>query len=183
MELTVDSYSIAPIQEKDAWRLCDFVVINEDYLKAFFPETLRENLTPTLAELFVHRKQRQFHQKDEYLFVIKENVNRTIVGLIYVKELLKKPGQGELAYCIGYRYANKGLMTKFVRAIMAWCFSETMLTNLQIIVHESNGASIRVAKKLGFNFVGILTNEHRMPDGQLADMQLYELEKNTFPLN
>ena len=180
METTVDNFSIAPIHQKDAWRLCDFVVINEKYLKDYFPQTIRENLNPTLSELFVSKKQKQFDQKEEFLFTIKENTNRTIVGLIYIKELFKRQGQGELAYCIGYQYSGKGLMTKFVKEIITWSFDKASLSKLQIIVHESNLASNQIAKKLGFKFIEVLPNEHKMPDGQFVDMRLYELSKTNY---
>ncbi len=180
MEITIDNYSIAPIHQKDAWRLCDFVVVNQKHLKDYFPETLRENLTPTLSELFVRKKQMQFDQKEEFLFTVKENTNRSIIGLICVKELFKNIGQGELAYCIGCQYAGKGLMTKFIKEIIAWSFDKAMLSRLQIIVHESNLASIRIAEKLNFKFIGALPNEHKMSDGRLVAMKLYEKGKTDY---
>jgi len=177
MKFVVDNYSIAPIQAKDAWRLCNFVVANESYLKDFFPSTLKENLTPNLAELFVVKKEKQFHKKEEYLFTVKENTHRSIIGLMYVKELHKRQNQGELAYCIGYQYAGKGLMTKLVRRIIDWSFGEVGLDTLQIIVHESNTASIRIAEKCNFKYVTLLQKEHRLASGEVFDMRLYELRK------
>lgn len=176
MEITLENYSIAPIHQKNAWRICDFVVSNENYLKTYFPETLKENLTPTLAELFVAKKQKQFAQKQEYLFVIKENTNRSIVGLIYVKDLQKVENEAELAYCIGYQYFGKGLMSKFVKAIINWSFDEAKLLKIRILVHETNLASIRVAEKNNFAYVKKLPDEHQLSDGSFIDMQLYELK-------
>ena len=49
--------------------------------------------------------------REEFLFTIKENSNRTIIGFVYVKELDKEKKIGELAYCMGYQYEGKGLMT------------------------------------------------------------------------
>jgi len=99
MEIVFDNYSIAPIHAKDAWRLCDLMVSNSDRFKDYFPGTLKENLNPTLSELFVSKKVKEFNNKEEYLFTVKENTDRTIIGLVYLKELQKKEGQGELAYC------------------------------------------------------------------------------------
>ena len=177
MEITFDNYSIAPVQVKDAWRVCNFVVANEGYLKDDFPETLRENSTPTLAELFVAKKEKQFLKNEEFLFTIKENTNRSIVGLIYVKELQKKEGQGELAYCLSYQYAGKGIMTRAVQNIVNWSLNTIGLQTLQIIVHESNAASIRIANKLNFEFITVLQKEHRRSNGKVVDMLLYELNK------
>lgn len=180
MELHFDNYCIAPIQAKDAWRICNFVVANEPYLKDDFPETLKANLTPTLAELFVAKKEKQFQKKEEYLFTIKENTNRTIIGLVYVKELHRKLGQGELAYCIGYPYTGKGVMTKTVQKILEWSFNSAGLSKLQIIVHQGNSASIRIAQKCGFDYITLLQKEHRRSNGEVVDMQLYELDKTDY---
>lgn len=177
MEITFDNYSIAPIQVKDAWRVCNFVVANEAYLKDDFPETLKQNATPTLAELFVSKKEKQFLKKEEFLFTIKENTDRTIIGLVYVKELHRRKGQGELAYCISYQQKGKGIMTKGLRKIMDWSFTTAGLDRLQIVVHESNMASIRIADKLHFEFITVLQKEHRRSNGEVVDMLLYEKNK------
>ena len=145
-----------------------------------FQKTLKENLTPNLADLFVAKKEKQFLKKEEFLFTIKENTNRSIIGLVYIKELHRQPGQGELAYCMSYQYSRKGIMTKAVQEMIEWSFKQAGLNRLQIIVHESNRASIRIAEKCGFSFITILQKEHRRSDGEVVDMLLYELSKTDF---
>ncbi|WP_350284212.1 GNAT family protein [uncultured Croceitalea sp.] len=174
MELKFDNYSIAPIHHKDAWRLCDFVVSNAERLKDFFPKTLKANLTPTLAELFVNQKVKEFQNNDEYLFTVKENTNRTIIGLVFLKELDKAPQQGEFAYCISYRYQGKGLSTTCIAKLTDWAFQKVRLNTLQIIVHKKNLASIRVAEKNGFVFKKTLEKEHQLYKGDWVNMELYE---------
>lgn len=179
MNISLDNYELAPIHEKDAWRLCNFVVTNENRLKDYFPKTVQQNLTPTLSELFVAKKVKQFYAKEEYLFVIKENKNRTIIGLVYLKELNKVKGQGELAYCICYQYENKGIITSFLEQIISWSFTNEALNTLQVLVHRSNLASEKVALKNNFSFVKEIPEVHQLPNGNLVPMNLYEL-KNTY---
>ncbi len=183
MEITFDNYSIAPIKEKDAWRICDFVVANEKRLKDFFPLTVKANLTPTLAELFTKEKEKQFEGKDEYLFTVKENTNRTIIGLVFIKELHRKAGQGELVYCLSYQYEGRGLMSQIASYIIQWAFDIAELETLQAIIHESNLGSRKVVKKNQFEYITTLQKEHQMSDGSIADMLLYELQKSNFNLN
>lgn len=175
MQIDFENYSVAPIQSKDAWRLCDFMVSNAERFKPYFPLTLKENLTPTLAGLFVGKKVKQFLNQEEYLFTIKENTNRTIIGLIYVKELQKVLHQGELAYCIGYEYEGKGLTSKIISKIIDWAFDEINLRTLQIISHKTNIASVRIAEKNGFLFQKTLSKSHQKFNGEFVDMELYEL--------
>ncbi|SHG78006.1 GNAT family N-acetyltransferase [Flagellimonas flava] len=169
-----ENYSISPIQEKDAWRLCDFVVSNSERLKTYFPKTLEQNLTPTLSELFVGAKTKAFRQGHEFLFTIKENSGRTIIGFVYIKDLAKDLNQGELAYCMSYRYEGKGIMGRAIKELVSWSFAHGLKT-LQIVVHDSNLASIRVAEKNGFTWVRQLPNDHTTGSGEVLDMELYEL--------
>lgn len=178
MKIDFENYSIAPIHEKDAWRLCDLMVSNSDRFKDYFPGTLKENLTPTLSELFVTKKAKEFSNKEEFLFTIKENTNRTIIGLIYVKELQKKEGQGELAYCIGYQHAGKGISTKAVGKIIEWSFNEVGLDTLEIIVNATNIASRKVAEKNSFIWKKTNPKAFQLSNGDFVDMELYELYKN-----
>ena len=117
---------------------------------------------------------KEFQNKKEFLFTIKENTNRTIIGLVYVKELKKAVGQGELAYCIHYEYAGKGLMTKIIDKVVSWSFEKANLDTLQIIVPESNLASKKVAEKNKFIWQRILPKAHQISNGEFVDMELYE---------
>ncbi|MFD0795997.1 GNAT family N-acetyltransferase [Maribacter chungangensis] len=174
MNLKVKGFEIAPIQEKDAWRLCDFMVANSERFKNDFPGTLKQNLNPTLSALFVQEKARQFTAGQEFLFTVKEQEHRTIIGLIYVKELQKKEGQGELAYCIGYEHEGKGLMTRFLNQIIPWAFTKLGLGTLQIIAHKDNKGSTRIAEKLGFSWQETLPEAHKRYNGDVVDMERYE---------
>ena len=178
MQLDFENYSIRPIDEKDAWRLCDLMVSNSERFADFFPSTLKENLNPTLSKLFVAKKVKEFEHKEEFLFTIKENTNRTIIGLVYVKELKKAVGQGELAYCIHYEYSRKGLMTKIIDQVVSWSFKEAGLETLQIIVHETNDASKKVAEKNSFIWQRTLPKAHQISNVESVDMELYERYRN-----
>ena len=86
MILDFEKYFIAPIQEKDAWKLCDFIISNTERLQRYFPKTLEQNLTPDLSSIFVSKKAKQYLAQEEFLFKLKEKENRTIIGLVYIKE-------------------------------------------------------------------------------------------------
>ncbi|WP_136467852.1 GNAT family N-acetyltransferase [Flagellimonas onchidii] len=176
MQVEFENYSISPIREKDAWSICDFVVSNEERLKDYFPKTVQENLNPTLSQYFVVKKVKAFLAEEEYLFTIKENRNRAIIGLVYVKELDKLQNQAELAYCIGYQYEDKGIMTASIKNLILWCFNDKGLKTLQIIVHNSNLASKKIAERNGFQWKQTLLKEHTTGNGKTLDMELYELQ-------
>ncbi len=173
--IDLETITIAPIQETDAWKVCNFVVANEDRLKRFFPKTLEQNLTPTLAKHFVETKAKQYASKEEFLFTLKEKTSRTLVGLIYIKTLDWTTKQGEFAYCIGYPFERKGITSKAVKGLSEYAFETMGLKTLQIISHRSNTASVKVAEKCGFKWVKTLPEAYTPPFEDALDMELYEL--------
>lgn len=179
MIATFTKFTIEPIHEKYAWRICDLMVVNSDRLKRYFPKTLEQNLNPDLSKVFVEDKVRQFNRKEEFLFVLKEKENRKVIGLVYIKELNWKAGQAELAYCIGYQYEGKGWMTQAVKALSTFAFDDLGLKTLQIIAHKSNLGSIKVAKKCGYLWSKTLRKEHTPLGEEPLDMELYELKTPT----
>ncbi len=175
MQLSFDNFYIEPIQIKDAWNLCNFIVSNEDRLKRYFPKTLEQNLTPTLSNFFVEKKVKQFKLKEEFLFTIKENETNQLVGLVYIKELNWTKKQGEFAYCIGYPFEGKSITTNAIKKLSDYAFGNLELKTLQIIVYKTNIASVKVAKNCNFIWKRTLKNEFT-PSGEKAlDMELYEL--------
>lgn len=174
MIFDLQSHTVEAIQEKDAWRVCDFVVSNADRLKRFFPKTLELNLNPTLSEIFVTQKVNEFMTRKEFLFTLKEKENRTIIGLVYLKKIDWQKKSGELAYCIGYQYENKGIISKTVRYIAEWAFNDLGIKTLEIIAHKTNFPSVAVAEKCGFTWQKTLLQHFTSPNEPALDMELYE---------
>ena len=172
-----NDFEINAVHGGDAWKICDLCVINADRFKRYFPKTLEQNLTPTLSELFVEKKLKQFREKEEFLFTIKETETRRLVGLVYIKELDWHKKQGEFAYCIGYQFEGKGVISSAIKELSQYAFKDLGLKTLQIISHESNMASIKVAKKNGFIWEKQLQSSYTPPNSEPLNMELYELHK------
>ncbi len=175
MRRDFENYYIEPIVEKDAWKLCDFIISNTERLKRYFPKTLEQNLTPDLSRIFVIKKEKQFIANEEFLFKLKEKKNRTIIGLVYIKELDWDKKQAELAYCIAYQYEGMGIITNSVEVLSDYAFDTLGLKTLQIIVHKTNTGSVKVAEKCGYTWQETLLKEHTPPGEKALDMELYEL--------
>jgi len=170
-----NGYEINPVHTGDAWKVCNLCVANEDRFKSYFPKTLEQNLTPTLSQYFVDKKTKQFETKDEFLFTLKHSENRKLAGLIYIKELDWDKKQGEFAYCIDYRFENKGLISQSVKALSKHAFENLGLETLQIISHKTNIGSVKVAENNGFKWIKTLKEEYTPPGEKPLDMELFEL--------
>jgi len=176
MQLNFNTYSIQPITLDDAWSICDFVTANENRLKRYFPITLRENLTPDLSKIFAENKVKEYHNKEEFLFTIKEKPKQ-IIGLIYLKKLDWNKKQGEFAYCIDYKFEGKGITTKSIKLLSDYAFENLALKTLQIIVHKTNLPSIKIAENCNYTWIKTLKKEHTPPGENPLDMELFELYK------
>ena len=177
MKLQFDDFEINPIHSGDAWKICNFMVANEDRFKRYFPGTLKESSTPTLAKHFVENKVKQFENKKEFLFTLKHSETRELAGIIYIKELDWTIKQGEFAYCIGYPFKGKNLISKAVHLLSNYAFTDLELKTLQIIVHKDNIPSVNVAVNNNFKWVKLLKNEFTPVGENPLDMELYELYK------
>ncbi|MEH6534751.1 MAG: GNAT family protein [Psychroserpens sp.] len=177
MILQFNNFEINAIHEGDAWKICDLMVANADRFKHYFPGTLAQNLNPTLSQLFVEKKIKQFEKKDEFLFTLKHSETRELVGLIYIKELDWNKKQGEFAYCIGYTFKGQGLASKSINALSKHAFNDLDIETLQIIAHKDNLPSVKVALNNSFEWQKTLEKEFTPTGEQPLDMELYELYK------
>ncbi|WP_111683113.1 GNAT family N-acetyltransferase [Winogradskyella tangerina] len=173
-----DGFEISAVHGGDAWKICNLMVANEERFKRYFPKTLEQNLSPTLSQLFVEQKVKQFESKEEFLFTLKHSETRALAALIYIKELDWEKGQGEFAYCIGYTFEGRGLITKAIKFLTVYAFDELGLKTLQIIVNKDNPASIKVALKNDFEWQKTLAKAYAPPGESPLDMELYERYKS-----
>ncbi len=170
-------FEISPVHGGDAWKICNLMVANEDRFRRYFPKTLEQNQTPTLSQLFVEKKVKQFGLKEEFLYTLKHSETRELAGLIYIKELDWTKKQGEFAYCIGYTFEGKGLMSNAIEALSTYAFINLGLETLQVLVHKDNLGSIKVATNNGFVWKKTLFKDYTPAGEQPLDMELYELHK------
>jgi ribosomal-protein-alanine N-acetyltransferase len=96
-------------------------------------------------------------------------------GLIYIKELDWYKKQGEFAYCIGYEYGNKSLISQSIKALSKLAFKNLGIETLQIIAHKTNVASVKVAGKNNFKWVKTLKEEYTPQGEKPLNMELFEL--------
>ena len=177
MTQVLNGFEINPVHDRDAWKICDFMVTNADRLKRFFPNTLRENLNPTLSQFYVEKKLKQLSEKEAFVFTLKHSETRKLAGIISIIDLDWSIKQGELSYCIDYNYEGQGLTSKAVGVLSNYAFETLGLERLQIIAHKENKPSTKVALKNGFTWKKTLLKEFTPVGEQPLDMELFELYK------
>ncbi|MEM1002881.1 MAG: GNAT family protein [Bacteroidota bacterium] len=166
---------ISVLKPTDAWKLCDFVVSNEDRLRKYLPITVSENLTPTLSQIFADEKLKQINNGEEFLYTIKLCTSRELVGITYLKNIDLAKHQGEFAYAIDYRFTGNGIIPFVINRLVSEFSASLSLSKFQIITNKDNPSSIRVAEKCGFKWTKTLPKVFKPPGRAAMDMELYEL--------
>lgn len=109
----------------------------------------------------------------------------TVIGCIYIKDDLYRYhiNSKELSGWVEERYANQGLMTEALEALMNELFCNENIDRLSTWVFSSNNPSRRLMRKVGFIEEGILKEACRKDNGQIFDVVLYSVGRNEYIQN
>lgn len=167
---------IALLKDTDAWKICNFIVSNEERFRKYLPVTVAQNLDPTLSRIFVDAKLKGIKKQEEFLYTIKTNPSRLLIGLVYLKNIDLDKKQAEFAYAMDYRHTGKGIISFTIKRLITDFNKEMGIKTFQIIVNEENKGSIRVAEKCQFKWIKTLPKVFEPPGKPAMDMELYQLE-------
>lgn len=176
--ISTKNFTITELWLSDARALSELMVKNKSRFQRYFPQTLAQNLTVAASIAYIHKKQEEINSKSEFTWAIRDNRSKKVVGILILKELDWQKGQGEFAYCIAADFEGRGWVTTAVSELTNYAFTQLGLLTLQIIAHETNTASINVARNNDFTWRKKLLKSHTPPDGVALDMELYERYAN-----
>lgn len=103
----------------------------------------------------------------------KENPSECIGQIAYFS-INEENLWGEIEYCVGSAYQNKGLMTEAVKAIINFGFNKIHLHKIAISHKENNLPSKRVIEKCGFKYEGTL-RDYFYNDGKFISRIYYSI--------
>lgn len=100
--------------------------------------------------------------------------NGDVVGAIGLG--VSGPGyRGRIGYWIAAPARGAGICTRALRLLSRWALTDLGLRRLELITDPDNGASQRVAEKVGFRREGVLRSHLLHPDGRLRDSVMFSL--------
>ncbi len=102
-------------------------------------------------------------------------MNRSVIGTISVFNIDDKYRCGELGYCLGSRFWNRGIMTEATAAVFDHMFDEVGLHKINAAIDADNEASKGVLRYLGMKFEGISRDGEIDRSGQFVDMVYYSI--------
>lgn len=113
-----------------------------------------------LTRAAYRRRIRRYHSEmradDAYPFFIFRTDDGALVGGLTLSNIKRGMTQSTtMGYWMGERFANQGLMTEAVRAIVPFAFEGLRLHRIEAACLPANAASIRLLEKLGFQREGL----------------------------
>jgi [ribosomal protein S5]-alanine N-acetyltransferase len=97
------------------------------------------------------------------------------IGIILQTDVYRK--NAEIGYWLGEKYWHKGFVTKALKAMVEYTFSNFEVDRIFAQVFESNAASRRVLEKAGFSFEACL-KKSIIKNNQVQDCLIFSVLKN-----
>lgn len=173
--MNAGNYILDKLKPTDVNQLYQFISDNSERLKFFFPVTLEMNSSLEKSAEYIAIKTKEIEGKTNFTFAIRDKNYQEIVGLIIIKKIDWDKKIGEFAYCIGSKLEGKGVTSFAVKEMTSFAFDDLGLKTLQIIAHQTNLGSVKVAENNGYVWQRTLQNEFTPINGTPLDMELYEL--------
>ncbi|MGF6906365.1 GNAT family N-acetyltransferase [Fusobacterium sp. PH5-44] len=109
-----------------------------------------------------------------YRWAITLRGSKECIGQIAYFLVDEKNHWGEIEYCIGQRFQNKGYITEALEAIINYGFDQIKFHKIQVCHMSNNPKSARVIEKIGFIYDGKLRDYFFM-NGQYISRLYYSL--------
>jgi ribosomal-protein-alanine N-acetyltransferase len=126
------------------------------FLTPWEPTWPADDLTRTAFRRRIRRYQAEIRDDHAYPFFIFRQADFLLLGGITLSNLTRGMTQtATIGYWMGERFANRGHMTRAVRAIVPFAFGALRLHRIEAACLPHNVASMRLLEKVGFRREGL----------------------------
>jgi ribosomal-protein-alanine N-acetyltransferase len=126
------------------------------FLTPWEPTWPSDDLTRSAFRRRIRRYQDEIRDDHAYPFFIFRQADQALLGGITLSNVTRGMTQtATLGYWMGERHANRGYMTRAVRALAPFAFGGLRLHRLEAACLPHNTASMRLLEKLGFQREGL----------------------------
>jgi ribosomal-protein-serine acetyltransferase len=150
--LTTTHLDLVPVSPAHAHSLFQAVVDSQPELLPWMPWAREPTFEGTLAQTV--SSEREWYEDTEFHFSLIDRRTGQVLGIAGLNR--DGPGSAELHYWIRSDHVGQGLTTEACKALIGWAPSALGAQRLTLWAGRENGASRRVAAKLGFNHIGPL---------------------------
>jgi len=151
-----------------------------EYLREWMPWAHEEPVSLEEKIEFLRRKRGQFDLGQDFGYGIFDRQETEVLGAIGLHPRVG-PDAREIGYWIRQDQVGRGLATESAAALTRVAFAIDGVKRTEIHCDPANGASVAVARKLGYRHEATLGQRFPMPDGHLRDTMLWTMFAADFP--
>jgi len=174
-----DHLELALWEETDAQELSDVIRLEAEYLGRWLPFA-SAGYDPAAALDYIRRTRREWAEyRGLELKILYEG---RLAGSVGLHAVSREHGRGEIGYWLRENLQGRGIMTRAVRALVAYAFGPLGLHRLVVMAQPGNVKSRAIPERLGFRQEGVLRHDLRHPDGYV-DHVIYGLLADEWAAN
>jgi len=155
-----------PGDEKSLYKHINDKEVAKNMAGIFYPYTEKDAL------LYLKKVLKLNKQKKKSAFKFALVIDGGVVGCISLENVNLKHKNAEIAFWLGRKYWGRGIMTRAIKQMVRYGFSNLKLKRIQARTFIANKASARVLEKAGFKWEGELKKVIRKK-GRYYDCYLY----------
>jgi RimJ/RimL family protein N-acetyltransferase len=174
-QITTERLLLRPYRPGDGAAYARVYHENQDHLREFMPEELREMATEHEAEGQIRRMTRQWRAGKLFVFGAWERDDGAYVGETYLANPDWAVPCIELGYFVVAAQTGRGYAVEAGQAVVQCAFERLAVDRVELYCASDNLASARVAERLGFSLEGCQRLRHRKRDGTLVGRLWYGL--------
>ncbi len=156
------------------------IVKNKNHIENTFPVTVSNCLEIENAKKFIQTNIQKEQNNEGYYFYIRNTETNILIGYVCIKNIKLDILKCELAYFIDAEFEGRGIISKAISQIIAFCFTELGMNKVYICTSKINKGSQQIALKHGFQQEGILREEFKNHEGVLEDIVYFGLLKSEY---
>lgn len=159
---------------EDAQIIFDLVDLNRVYLMSYMEWESKTNSVEDIVAYLNRNKHLSYYDNDFPLVILYKN---KIVGITGFNKGNATEKKVEIGYWISKEFTGKGIVTKCCQALINFAFSMTDIKDIYIKCEVTNGKSMAIPIRLGFEFIEQVKGGCFYKFGD-AEMVSYKLSKS-----
>jgi len=154
----------------DANFLFQLIDNNRSDLWESFPLTFKEIAKREDADTYIINKLHQWHTKTYFCYAVIDKETGQHIGQFHIKNIKWEIPSAEFGFFFDIDHRKKGYGTEILERALDICLQEKEMKRLFLRILPTNQPSLRLAKKLNFEYEGLHKKEFVTGKGELVDV-------------
>lgn len=175
--LETDRTVLRPFRKDDARDMYNNWASDDEVTKYLtWPAHKELKVTQSLISVWVSK----YINMDYYQWAIYHKEAKQVIGSVSLMNIDNYNENGEIGYCMGRRWWNKGIMTEVFKEILRFGFNEVGFARITARHDILNTASGCVMEKCGLSYEGTMRKILKNGKGNLVDCRCYSILKEEY---